>query len=772
MKNMTKIFYLLGLSLVLASSAAAQSPTGGTVVDPNNSAVQGAKVSVRRGAEIFTTTTDEAGRFGFANLPDGNYTLTVNASGFSVFTREIKPDETLAITLAVANIAEAVVIQAEVDGYFAETSTTGTKLDIPQRDLPQAISIVPRQILQDRVLIRLTETADNVSAVRALTGYSGTKSNNYLIRGFTLGFSSPNNLRNGFTEFSFLSQRDPVNIERVEFLKGPASLLYGASEVAGLVNTVTKKPLPEHRYELGLAFGGFSLVRPTIDATGPLNNSKSLLYRVNFAYDQANSYRDFVDNRNAFLAPAMLWKIGARTTLNAEVELGRFRNDFDRGFPTESEFLSEERSKNYAEPWTRALNRQVNVMLNLTHAFNERFSLRSGFSHIRSKTDLNSVSFGFFALAADRRTINRTNLFSDEYSENYNSQNEFYARFSTGGIHHQLVAGAEYTRFQFRYVLNFNSLASIDRINPVYGALPGFFLFNFNDDSLANQFGVYVQDQISLLKNLKLLIGGRASYVDSTSRDFSTAALRNSQIDRAFTPRAGIVYQPTPTTSVYFSFAQSFAPNYLSRSRRGEQFKPTSGRLYEAGVKQSLLNNRVLATFALYQLQRRNVLVPDPVEPFAFSIQTGEQRSRGLEIEINGQVARGLNLNATYAAVEAIVSRDSRAIFVGNRLVGVPKHSGGIYSNYVFDKGLLRGFSVGAGSYFASERFASLPNRLWRLPAYERVDLNFGYRRENWRFDVAVKNLNNALHHDTGGFQSILPQAPRHAVASVSYIFR
>lgn len=772
MKILNRTILILAVCFALLGTARGQTAAiNGTVSDPNGAAISGANVTARRGAEVFTTTTDAEGAFSFSGLSNGNYTLTINASGFTVLTQEAASGtNNLNISLAVANPAATVVVQAEVDSYLADTSTTGTKLDIPQRDLPQSISVVPRSILQDRVLVRLTEAGDNVSGVRSVTGYSGTKSNNYILRGFAQSFSSSGTLRNGFTEYAFLTQRDIANVDRIEFLKGPASLLYGASDVAGLVNTITKKPLTEHRVELGFTGGGFGFLRPTVDATEPLNKSKSLLYRVNFAFENGQSYRDFVNNRNAYLAPSLTWKIGERTALTAELELGRFRNDFDRGFPTEPEFLTEDVSKNYAEPYTSAVNRNLNLMLNFTHAFSDRFSFRSGFSHVRSKTILDATSFGFFVLGFNRRTINRTAVVTDEYSENYNSQNEFYARFSTGNIRHQLVAGAEYSRFQFKFLFDQYSLAPIDRINPLYGARRGFFLFGFNDDSSADQFGVYVQDQIELLSNLKILVGARGSYVDSTSKNFPAGTVKNEQIVRSFTPRVGIVYQPFQATSVYFSYANSFAPNFASRSLEGEQFEPTTGRLYEGGIKQSFLNDRVLATLAVYQLQRRNVLVPNPINP-SFNIQTGEQRSRGIEIEVNGQVTRQLNLSANYAAIEAVVAEDTRANLVGNRLVGVPKQSGGIYGNYRFDNRLLRGFSAGGGVYFAGARFATLPNRVWTLPTYGRVDLNFGYRRENWRFDVAVKNLTDERYFETGGFGSILPQAKRHALASVTYNF-
>ncbi len=768
-----RIFYVFGLSLILGFSAFAQSNSiSGTVSDPDGSVIQGANVTLRRGAEVYTTTTDDQGRFSFPNTTDGKYQLTISSSGFSVLTQEVSGGtNNLNISLQIANASETVVVQAEVDSYLAETSTTGTKLDIPQKDLPQSVSVVTKNVLEDRLVVRLTEASDNVSGVQALTGYSGTKSHNFLIRGFDQNFFSSSTLRNGFQEYAFLTQRDTVNVDRIEFLKGPASLLYGAADVGGLVNTITKKPLTDHRFEASFTGGGFGLIRPTFDATGPITESKNLLYRVNFAFENGQSYRDFVNNRNVFVAPSLTWKINNRTTLLTELEIGRFRNDFDRGFPTEPEFIDQERSTNYAEPFTSAVNQNLNIMLNFTHVFNDKFSFRSGFNHVRSQTDLDAVGFGFFALGFDRRTINRQVFVTDEYSENYNSQNEFYARFSTGNVRHQLVAGGEFARFQFRYEFPIFSLAPIDRINPTYGAQRGFPLFSFDDDIKASQFGGYILDQIELLPNLKVTIGGRFSYVDASVRDFAGTTIKNEQTENAFTPRAGIVYQPFNSTSVYFSFSSSFEPNFQSRQESGEQFEPTTGRLFEGGIKQSFLNERVLATLAVYQLERRNVLVPDP-NNFLFSIQTGKQRSRGIEFEVNGQVTRGLSLNGTYSAIDATVVEDPRADLVGDRLVGVPKHSGGIYANYVFDERVLRGFTVGGGLFFATDYFSNLPNKTFTLPGYTRADVNFGYRRENWRFDVAVKNLNDVTYFETGGFNSMLPQPKRHAIASVTYSFQ
>lgn len=766
---------LLAFATGAPTSASAQSAAvAGQVLDASGGAVSGARVTVTRDdASGGDATSASDGRFTIESLAPGRYVLVVTAPGFSVASQDVTVDAaTAAVTvrLSVAGLAESV----EVVGtrYRPSTTSTGTKLDLPVLQVPQSVSTVTRGLIEDRVLVRLSETADNVAGVRALTGYSGTLANNYQFRGFSPSLNNTS-LRNGFQEYAFLSQRDVANIDRVEFLKGPASLLYGANEVGGLVNTITKQPLAAPRREVGLNVGTFGTVRPTIDLTGPANRSGTLRYRLNAAFDRGDSYRNLVNYENAFVAPHLVWQPTPRTTLGVEVEAGRFRNDFDRGFVLAPVFLDEPADKNFGESWTDARNRQVNTMVNVAHQLTDGWRVRTGFNFIRSETETNAAGFGFVPLSADGRTINRDNFATDEFSRNYTSQNELAGRVRTGRLDHQVLMGAEVTRAQFNYTFRFRTLSSIDRVNPVYGALPGFPTFGFNDDSFSRQVGLYIQDQITLPGGRSfLLLGGRGTFVDSTTRDAVTQVEKNSQTDKAFTPRVGWVYQLTPSTSSYVSMATSFFPNYLSRSQSGAAFKPTRGRQYEVGVKQSMAGDRLLATFAYFDLTKQDVVVPDPEDfTFAFSVQVGEERSRGVEAEVTGSVTENWNVVATYTGMNAIVSEDPRADFVGGRLAGAARHSGSLYTRYAFGGAPLRGLSAGFGIYAAGRRFAALPNPTWVIPSYARVDADIRYDRARWRFNLAFKNLTNERYFELGGFNSMMPQPTRHAVASMHVLF-
>lgn len=763
-----------------AAESQSSSSLAGTVVDSTGGAIRGARVTVRRDGELVGETRSSSDGSYTLPLAPGEYLVEIQASGFDLAARTVRVDSGAAeldFELELTGLAESVSVTARAEGYVAGTATTGSKLDLSRLEVPQSISVIPREVMEDRVVVHLSDTADNAAGVTSLTSYGGAQNNNYAFRGFSGGFRGVN-LRNGFQQYPFLSKTDVANVERVEFLKGPSSLLYGTGEVGGVVNTITKKPLAEHRYEFGFTGGSFGQLRPTVDLTGPLNASRTLLFRLNAAHDRGNSYRELIEHENSFVAPALTWILRPGTTLTLEAEWARFDHSFDRGFPIEQVFLDEPATRSYGERWTRSLNEQRVVLLNFTHDFSPDWSFRSGFSRMEVTHENTAAGFSFFPLDPDGRTINRDNFVTDETAENVNFQNELYGRFSTGAVDHELVTGVEFARHRFFYVFDIISLDPIDRIEPEYGALPGFPLFGFDDDTAVSQTGLYVLDQLTLTRRLKVLLGGRFSFVSSRQRAIATGELLDEQDDRDFRPRAGITYEILPAGNVYGSFATSFSPNLSGhsgsspRQASGEPFEPTTGRQWEVGWRQEIANGRVLATVALFDLAKQNIVVPDPEDPtFTFSIQVGEQRSRGVEVEVAGTITPGLSVVATYTGMETEVTEDVREAYLGDRLAGVAPHSGSLFLNYRVPGGSLRGLSFGGGAYATGARMAALPNPDWEVPGTARFDLNFGYDRRAWVVDLAVKNLTNSLDFQLGGFRTMMPLPTRHALVSFRYRF-
>lgn len=758
--------------LVWSIPASAQQPElRGTVGDATGAAIPGVLVLVEQGLLTHEAVTDGQGRFSFVRLDAGNARVSISLSGFQPYTHELEltaaqPHE-LTVRLQPASISESVTVVAEGRTYRPGSASTGTKLDLPLIDTPQSVTVIPSRVMEDRQTLRLAELADNVAGVRASPGYGGLSSANYYMRGFRGSFTG-GNLRDGFRDYTFLSARDVQGVEQTEFLKGPASIVYGQQEVGGIVNTILKKPLPGRFARVGVVAGGFGLFRTTLDANTPLG-SDAVLFRVNAAYENGDSYRNHVENESLYVAPGVIWNVGAATRLRVVTEFQRFDYMFDTGFPTEPELLDGPVSAYYGEPgfnWTKLT--QGGATVELTHGFNANWNARAAANGLVTDGEphlVNPVS-----LQADRRTITRSALQSDERSRNYSAQGELYGRFGTGPLAHNMVVGLDLVRWGFRYIFSsgVGGSAPIDRIDPVYGGFPTQFVPTFGDDTQADIVGLFVQDQVALSDNIKVLGGVRFDHVDQRSEDPLSGAQVNQRTLTNAAPRVGVLFNLARTTSVYGSYTNSFLPQY-GVSRTGERFDPQRGLQYEAGVKQNLLGDRLFATLAVFQLWKTNVPTPDPVNP-QFSILSGEQRSRGVELELAGRVARTWSLLANYAGLDADVTQDNR-LAVGSRLVGVPKHSGGVWTTYDVDQGGLSGLSLGGGVFAASDRQARLPNVATLIPAYGRIDLLAAYRTSRWVVQLNVKNVNDVKWYEAQG-SNVVPQASRHALVSFGYQFQ
>ncbi|HEY9875715.1 MAG TPA: TonB-dependent receptor, partial [Candidatus Obscuribacterales bacterium] len=235
----------------------------------------------------------------------------------------------------------------------------------------------------------------------------------------------------------------------------------------------------------------------------------------------------------------------------------------------------------------------------------------------------------------------------------------------------------------------------------------------------------------------------------------------------AFSPRIGIVYQPIEPISLYASYSSSFKPNISATTSDGSLLDPEKGRQYEIGVKGELLNGRLSTTLAAFDITKTNVATTDPNDP-DFSIAAGKYRSRGVELDVRGEIARGWNVIASYANIDAFVSQDN-SIPVGDRLVNVPRNSASLWTTYEIQSGGLQGLGFGAGLFFVGEREAALPNTI-KIPSYVRTDATIFYRRNNYRAALNFKNLLDTKYYDSQGF-FVYPKEPLTVVGTFSLQF-
>jgi iron complex outermembrane recepter protein len=520
---------------------------------------------------------------------------------------------------------------------------------------------------------------------------------------------------------------------------------------------------------LNFTYGSYNFVRPTIDISGPLTPDKAVRYRLNAAYERADSFRDFVETESFFVSPVIEWQIGDRTKLTLEYEHQSYNLNFDQGFPLEPEVLKLPRNRFLGEPGFSNGNLSFNsVSYVLEHNFSDTVKFRQGFNYLSSVLSNARQSFSA-GLQDDRRTFDRFLSASDEEHSNLTFQNQLSIKFDTGSVKHTLLVGVDYARNLFNYLFAPDLELPIDIFNPQYGGIPTPVEDGepFGRKIVSNTVGIFAQDFVELLPNLKLLLGGRLDFNRYKREDRVTDEILNEQAVTRFSPRVGIVYQPTNATSLFFNWGNSFSPQFQARSRTNTLFDPQTTQQYEFGIKQDLVKDRLGVTLAFFEVKKQNVLTPDP-EDTRFSIQTGEQRSRGIELDITGEILPGWNVIATYAYLDATVTKDNR-IPVGDRIFGVPQNSASLWTTYRFLKGNLQGLGFGLGITYLGEQEVSLPNS-FTVPAYAKLDAALFYERERYKVALNFKNITGAKYYQLDSY-NIDPNAPFTVFATVSVKF-
>ncbi|MGF1675346.1 MAG: TonB-dependent siderophore receptor [Rivularia sp. (in: cyanobacteria)] len=371
----------------------------------------------------------------------------------------------------------------------------------------------------------------------------------------------------------------------------------------------------------------------------------------------------------------------------------------------------------------------------LEHQFSDTWSLRNAFFASFFDLDVSNLAVPT-GLQPDNRTLNRRLLNTTRDNTSYVLASDVTGKFSTGSIEHQLTIGFDFNDFYNRDTVTAIASSPIDIFNPVFGRpIDSTPALEFDGGTNRTALGIYAQDQITIAENLKLLLGIRFDTFNQTVEN-RLGGTEQNQSENAFSPRVGIVYQPIPPISLYASYSQSFSP-VDGRSFENAQFQPERGTQYEVGVKADL-SDRLSATLAFYDLLLSNVLTDDPVNP-NFSVQTGKQRSRGIEMNLSGEILPGWNIITGYAYTDARIEEDN-ALPIGNRLDNVPKHSFNLWTTYEIQAGNLKGLGFGLGLFYVGERQGDLGNS-FEIPGYLRTDAAIFYKRDNWRAALNVRNL-------------------------------
>ncbi|MEM9274136.1 MAG: TonB-dependent siderophore receptor [Cyanobacteria bacterium P01_F01_bin.143] len=641
----------------------------------------------------------------------------------------------------------------------------GTRVETDPREVPQSIQIIPQNIIENRQNNDIAEALEVIPGV--VTAFDSFLFNDVNIRGFAAGYR-----RNGLNIPFFADPVNTANVERIEVLKGPASVLYGRATFGGTVNVVTKKPTDEPFYKVNAAIGNYATYRGAIDLSGPLNESGNVKYRLTLAGESENSFIDDVDRDRFQISPVILWEIGDSTDITFELDYSNVTAENNFGLPARGTVLDNingdlDRDRNIGDPEfeTREID-TLFVGYDLEHRFNDNWQLRNAFQFVhRASPD---QSLFEIELLEDERTLvrnfNETNKFD---FDSFLLDTSVVGRFNTGSIKHELLAGIELFRQDTDGDIDFGDASSIDLFAPeldntILGDVTFSFIFKSRDETL----GLYLQDKIELFDSLILLAGIRFDVTSSKFEDLDFGSV-DFQQEEEFSPRFGIVYKVIPEASLYASYSRSFIPNFFTFSREQEIFSPQKGNQFEIGAKADI-NNKLSVNLAYFNLNIDNVPTTDP-EDINFQIITGEQKSEGVELFVSGEILPGWNVIGGYTYNDAKITEDTD--FEGNRIFNVPENAVSFLTNYEIQKGSLQGLGFGVGIYFVGERQGDLANT-FEIPSYTRTDASIFYNRDRFRTALNFRNLFDIDYFENSESDlRVRYGAPFTVVGSISYEF-
>ena len=686
---------------------------------------------------------------------------------------EVEPVEKAGLELQATNItgtADYETAQGPVQGYRATRSASATRTDTSIHETPQSISVVTKDAVEDIGATRLQDALDYAGGVGRANNFGGQGLTTFTVRGFTTGEF----YRNGFPiNRGYPNMPDANTIERLEVLRGPATMLYGRGDPGGTFNVVSKQPLPERSVTLGSQLSDQGMRRGTLDASGPLDDEGRLAYRLNVVGEGGDTFRDHVETERYGVTPVITWQATDDTKLIFEGDFMRNNHPLDRGL---TRYANQKGTPSRDTFWGekdigKLHNDNSMAQLRFEHLLNDNWTLGGGFQWLDGTLQGNAIEAN--SLAADGRTLSRNFNYRKLEWTDKDTQLNLTGHFSTGGFEHTLLTGVEFEDYDYKSIIQRSSGAAgtypIDIFNPVYGQpRPALTRTPTHDKENLKTYAAFVQDQVALTERLKVLAGARFERFEHDYHTYVPGGKSWEASDNAVTPRVGLTYDLTETVAVYADAARSFKPN-TGASRQGGGFEPEKGKSYEMGIKWEALDHQLSVDAAIYQIEKKNVLTTDPVDS-TFSVAAGQVRSRGFDLNVAGNFTPEWRVIGGYAYVDAEVTKDN-SIRVGSRLANIPRSSFSLLNVYEFQDGALKGLGLGAGSKYVAERVGQTSNTPFSMGAYTVVDLLSYYKvNEKVRLNLDVKNLFNR-DYEEGAFGNIYayPGAPRTVQVGIAY---
>lgn len=666
----------------------------------------------------------------------------------------------------------------------AQRATTATKTDTALVETPQAISVVPADLFNDRGVVTFQEILRYSAGVTSESYGTDTRSDQPVSRGF-VSTQYQDGMRK-LVGFSLIPRAEVYTMERVELLRGPSSVLYGQGATGGVVNIVSKRPRFDAGGEVAVQYGSHDRKQVQFDITGAPGDSDVLAARLVGVVRDAGMQTDHVPDDRIVLAPSLLWKPSDRTSVTF---LGLYQRDrtasSQQFLPVTASLLAApgKRLSNSAflgEPdFDRLATSQFTGALLVEHAFSDSLKLSSAVRYAKARTEFNEIYPDVYSspdspfIDPAQTMLNRSAYSVRTRTTTVTTDNNLLYKFDTGPVSHQLLVGIDYLNYQEVGLTGSGSVAPINAYNPVYG--------NYVAPALTplaklkqSQAGLYVQDQLRFADRVSVVLGARRDRAVSQSGDYK-------QTDYATSYRAGVIVDVGAGVSPYLSYSQSFQP-LTGQDVYGAAFKPQKGKQWEGGVKWQPRGG-TLVTLAVYDITETNRQTNDPNNVLN-TVQTGEVTSKGVELEASHQVARDLTVTAAYSYSDAKITKSNYLPEVGAPLQDTPKQLASLWAAKTFRLADGLDLRIGGGVRYVGETIStgepsgitSAPNAngagTLKTPSYTLADALVAVDWKRWSLSVTATNLFDKTYYNACRvFGDCFTGNGRNVVGTLAYRF-
>lgn len=800
----------------------------GQITDNNGNPISEATISVKGMKRAVRTKGN--GYFTLSELPSGETTILVHAIGYAAQQRTLNLTNKSyqGVNFVLQERSDALptvdVMGRREQSYKNSVSFVGTKTATALKDVPQSIGYVTKELVLDQGAITVNDVVKNISGISQYSAY-----NDFSIRGFrSLGNLNSGNLLNGMRGLTPLFRQSSLaNLERVEVIKGPASALFGNAAPGGVVNRVTKKPLDVARRSVTLTAGSFNTSNVYGDFTGPLNEQKSLLYRLNLGYENTDGFRDLQGVTTFIVAPSFTYILSDRTQLNADITYNNNKGKLDRGLAIHGngDLFSVPFNSTQSAASDYMIENTFNLSFALSHQLAKGLLFNSTYlySSYLEDTEEHAQQHAYQSTIDGKQDLSKVEMrFEKRYrhitANNFN--NYLTWDVATGALKHKLLLGYDYFNTSIApglsslsasgYLLNngtvvdkFDVAKKDDYQRDASGNprtnVPSFDL----NSTLGNRIqdvtkyiyrtgagnpngqgnaartysnGIYVQEQLQWGR-LQALLSARVEWFTDVTKD--TKGVEKKTTQSAFIPRVGLVYALTPSTNVYASWIRGFEPQSVaiqSDPETGGPFDPMKSELWEAGAKGEYLNKRLSVTASVFRIRKNNSLYSagDPVNP-KLRVAVGEEVSRGVEFDVSGRILPYWSITANYSYNVAEITKAAPGTKDLNiQRPGTPRHAANLWTKFIIPSGALRNLGMGLGINGVSAREGQVGRRaqLVTYPGYSLLNLALYYKVREIQLQLNWNNVLDKRYYISGfdRFRSF-PGAPSNINLTATYRF-